>query len=749
MKKKDLFGKIFAYLVITAIVCLCFIPVIKNINFGLDLKGGFEILYKVESLDGSALSDQALKSTYKSIVKRIDTLGVSEPEITIEGDNIRVKLAGVTDEESAKERLSTPAVLSFRDLDDNLLMDSSVLTSGGASLTTNERGKYVVALEIKDKEKFYNVTKEVSERSDNFIVIWLDFDSVNDSYATEGENCGALGGSNCISVARVSEAFSGNVVLEGDFPKEEAEQLVDLINSGSLPTKLTSISSKTVDASFGNDMLVKAGLAAIVSIALIIILFTVIYRVCGFFSGLCLIIYTFLVFLFFNLIDGVLTLPGIAAMILGIGMAVDSNVISFERIKDELDRGKKLPDAVRTGDKRSIVTILDANITTFIAAVLLFAFGESSVKGFATILILTIIVTFLTMVFINRVVISSLAESGFFDSRLKLFIGYKKNEKVKFKKQIKTYDGFDFLKHKVALCIIPTLIIVFAGVLLAVRGANLGIDFTGGSSINVMSTKDKIDTEKVESILTDYEVIDIDMENSNSGYIKIAQTLEEDEINEIKSNLKDLGYDSDISVISNVVKRDLTKNALVSLLFASVAMLIYVAVRFTFNFSIASIIALLHDVLIMCAVFIIFKIEVNFIFIAALLTIIGYSINDTIVTFDRIRENYEFGVKEKFKTKEEVYTLVNISLKQTIFRTLFTTTTTLIPVIVLLCFGISAIFEFNIALLVGLIAGVYSSVFLAGTIWALLTIKDMNTPESKKNKYEDELDEKIVKGINA
>lgn len=747
--KKGLFGKIFTYLVITALVCISFVPVIKNINFGLDLRGGFEILYKVETLDGSKLTDQELKSTYKSIVKRIDTLGVSEPEIIIEGENIRVKLAGVTDEEEAKERLSTPAVLSFRDLEDNLLMDASVLTNGGASLTTNERGKYVVALDIKDNEKFYNVTKEVSDRTDNFIVIWLDFNEVEDSYKTEGDSCGALGGSNCISVARVGEAFSGNVVLEGDFPKEEAEQLVDLINSGSLPTKLTSISSKTVDASFGNDMLVKAGVAGLVSVGLIILLLTAVYRVAGFFSGLCLIIYTFLVFLFFNLIDGVLTLPGIAAMILGIGMAVDSNVISFERIKDELDRGKKLPDAVRAGDKRSIVTILDANITTFIAAILLFAFGESAVKGFATILILTIIVTMLTMVFINRVVISSFAESGIFDSRLNLFIGYKKKEKVKFKKQIKTYDGFDFLKHKVALSVIPVVIIVIAGIFLAVRGANLGIDFTGGSSITVMSTKEKVEEDKVKEILVDYEIVDLSMASNQEGYVKIAETLEEKEVKDIKASLKELGYESDISVISNMVKKDLTKNALVSLVFASVAMLIYVAVRFTFNFSVSSIVALLHDVLIMCALFIIFKVEVNFIFIAAVLTIIGYSINDTIVTFDRIRENYEFGVKEKFKTKEEVYTLVNISLGQTIFRTLFTTTTTLIPVIVLLCFGISAIFEFNIALLIGLIAGVYSSIFLAGTAWALLTIKDMNTPEEKKHKYEDELDEKIIKGINA
>ena len=747
MKKVFLRSAIF--FIITILIGFAFVPVIKNLSFGLDLKGGFEILYKIEPLSGTELTTQALRSTVKSIQKRVDTLGVSEPEITVEGENIRIKLAGVTDEETAKSRLSTPAVLSFRDMNDELLMDASVLTSGGANITTNEKGQYVVGLNIADNEKFYRVTKAVSERDDNYIVIWLDFDPEKDTILTERNNCGALGNSRCLSVASVSQAFSGNVIITGDFTREEVENLVDLINSGSLPTKLTTLSSKTVDASFGNDMLIKAGIAGLISIGLIILMLTIIYRVSGLFSGLCLIIYTFLVFLLFNLIDGVLTLPGIAAMILGVGMAVDSNIISFERIKDELRRGKKLPDAINSGDKSSLITILDANITTFIAAIILFMFGESSVKGFATILIITIIVTMFTMVFINRTILHKLSETGFFDTRKKAFIGYKEvdAEKNKNKKE-SIYNGVNYLKYKPIYITIPLIIIIAAGIFFGVKGVNLGIDFTGGSSITLAS-ETSINESEIDKILSDYEVLDKTIKG-NEGYIKISETLEDNDVNLLKSDFRTLGYDSDISVISTMVKRDLTKNALVSLLYAAVAMLIYVAIRFAFNYSVSSISALIHDILIMASVFILFRLQVNYIFIAALLTIIGYSINDTIVIFDRIRENYNREFKGDLKDKNDVYDLVNMSINGTKFRTIVTTVTTLIPVIVLLCFGISAIYEFNIALLVGLFAGVISSMFIAPTIWAHLTIRDLRHPEKKKKEeFHDELDEMTIKGINA
>lgn len=743
--KGKMIGRVLTYVIITVLVALCFVPVLKNLNFGLDLKGGFEILYKVEPLDETKeLTSDMLTATYKAISRRVDSLGVSEPEIIIEGNNIRVKLAGVTDEETAKERLSTPAVLTFRDTEDNLLMDASVLTSGGASVSKNENGAYVVALDIKDNELFYKVTKKISESKENYIVTWLDFDEAKNSYKTDYATCNALNEGNCISVASVNEAFSSNVILTGNFTKEEVQELVDLINSGSLPTKLTSISSKTVDASFGEDILNKAGIAALISLALIIVLLTVIYRLSGFISGLCLIIYTFLVFLIFNLIDGVLTLPGIAAMILGIGMAVDSNVITFEKIKDELRSGASLEKAVKNGSKSSLVTIIDANITTFIAAIILFIFGESSVKGFATILILTIIVTMITMVFVNRIIVKSLVKTGYFSGHVESLIGLKKRN-MKEEKKTPFYT-----KNRLTFALIPVVILAVSLVFYFTKGVNFGIDFTGGTSIDIISTKSNVKLETVEEIFEDYNISEKTLLSSNEGYIKLDTTLSDEEMKNIKAELKELGYDSDISVISNIVKKELTKNALISLVYASIAMLIYVAIRFTFNFSIAAIVPLLHDVLMMACVFVLARLQVNFIFIAALLTIIGYSINDTIVIFDRLRENIEKKYKGKLKTKEEVWTLVNDTIKKTITRTIVTTITTLIPVIVLICFGITSIYEFNIALLVGLIAGTYSSVFIAASIWALLTIKDINKPEDKKKKeYKDELDEMIIKGINA
>ena len=323
-------------------ICFSFIPIFNNLKFGLDLQGGFEVLYKVSSIDGSKMNKEKLTATYKILQKRIDSLGVSEPEIILEGeDKIRVKLAGVTDAEAAREQLSTVATLSFRDTDDNLLMSSNVLKAGGAKISEDSSGNPAVLLTVKDKDKFYEVTNKVKDMDKNMLVIWLDYDELRNSYSKDSSNCGTSG-SNCLSAATVSQGFASDVIIQGNFTEDEVSNLVDLINSGSLPSKLTEISSKTVGASFGDATLQKTLIAGIIGISLIIILLTYVYRFSGFVSSVSMMIYTFLVFLTFWVIGGVLTLPGIAALVLGIGMAVDSNVITFSRIKDELYEGKGL-----------------------------------------------------------------------------------------------------------------------------------------------------------------------------------------------------------------------------------------------------------------------------------------------------------------------------------------------------------------------------------------------------------------------
>ena len=725
--------KISKCLLITLVVLLLSIVLTltfsKKINYGLDLKGGFEVLYLVESLDGEDVTEDDVKATYKSITKRIDTLGVSEPEIIIEGDKIRVKLPGVKDENEARERLTTPAVLTFRNTSNEVLMTSSVLGTPGASLDyDNKTGKPVVALSIKDKDTFYRVTKSVSESTDQMITIWLDYKE-GDDYSTA--KCGEST-SNCISAATVKEAFSSNVVIQGNFSTEEANLLVDLINSGSLPTKLTEISTKTVDASYGSNtlaLIAEAGIITFIIIALIMVFF---YRLSGLISVISLALYISLVFLFYTLIDGVLTLTGIAALILGIGMAVDSSIITLEKIKEEVSSGKSLKNAYTDGNKRSLVSLIDANLTTFIAALVLFIFGESSVKGFATMLMLTIIVTAISMVLVNRFVLSYFINTGKFDNKINLFLGKCKKSKVR--------NITKYAKYNIAVVV---LIIITGVIMLFTKGLNLGVDFKGGSAITVKSSE-VINVNEIKEVLKSYNINEETKVSDKEYFIKIDESLNSEEIKEIKTDLLRKDMDTDISSISNVVKKDLTKNAIKSLLYASIAILIYIGVRFTYNFSISSIIAILSDVLVTISLFLIFRIEVNFIFVAGILTIIGYSINNTIVVFDMIRDNLS---KTKKINEETIKEVVNYSASVTLRRNILTSVTTLSAIIVLLLMNTTGVKEFNLTILFGLTFGTFSSLFIAPFIWEKLEIHRIKHP--KVNKDDNEPEELIIKGING
>ena len=714
------------FIILMAVVIVASVkPVINSINYGLDLKGGFEVLYKVSPLnEDEELTDDMLTATYKSINNRIDTLGVSEPEISVEGDKIRVKLPGVTDESEARERLSTPAVLTFRNSSDELLMAADVLDSPGASLDYNETGRPVVALKIKDNDTFYHVTSAVSKSEDQLIVIWLDYDETKHSFESMKEECGTSNAA-CISSATVKEAFSSNVVIEGNFTKEEAQELVDLINSGSLPTKLEEVSTKTVDASFGSDTLRIAALAGVITLVIITIIMTIFYRLSGFVSSICLVFYSLLVLAMFNAIDGVLTLTGIAALILGVGMAVDSSIVTLEKIKDELVNGKKLDKAFTDANKRSLVSLIDANITTLIVAVILFVFGESSVKGFGSMLILTIIVTMITMILINRYILK-----GFIHLNTSVFIGKVKESKIR-----------NFVKHSVKLLFVYLVVIIIAVVFAFVQKVNLGIDFAGGTSITLKS-ESNIDESVIKEIISEYELSDYTTSSDEQVDIKIKEVLAEDEIKSLKQEFDEISVNSDISVISNVVKKDLTENAIKSVIIAAICILIYVSIRFKFNYGIASLVALCIDITSVIAAFIIFNIEINFIFIAAILTILGYSINDTIVIFDLIREKK----KEENKASISDEVIVNECLSKAVTRSILTTITTLTSVVVLLILGATEIKEFNIAILIGLIVGTFTSMFIAPYVWIKLEKRDRLKP---KVDYDDGPEEKSIKGINS
>ena len=757
MKNKKGKGKVIRNTIILFFIvvglCLVCIPLFKNLKFGLDLQGGFEILYQVDSIDGSKMTHDKVMATYRTLSKRIDSLGVSEPEIIVEGsDKIRVKLAGVTNPEEARKQLSTVATLSFRDTDDNLLMTSDVLVAGGAKVGQDNSGRPAVSLSVKDKDEFYKVTNKVKDYDNNMIVIWLDYNENEDSYASEGAMCGTSE-SNCLSAATVSQGFASDVIIQGNFTEEEVENLVDLINSGSLPSKLTEISSQTVGASFGEDTLQTTFIAGIIGIILIILFLIFIYHFAGVVSSISMLIYTFLVFLTFWIVGGVLTLPGIAAVMLGIGMAVDSNVITFARIKDELYKGKSLPMAFKVGTKSSFSAILDSNLTTLLVAIIMFVFGESSIKGFATMLIITVIITMFTMVWLTRILLKLFVKTNYFNDKLKLFINVESsdipdvsmNEKVK----VIPFKNFNFFKYTKPFITLSVIIIVAGIISLGVQGVNLGVEYQAGSDISIATSKNVTKKELVH----DLSKLELDKEsitiNDNEVTIRISDVLDGEKVEKVTNYFEDK-YDAktNIGVISNVVKQELVKNAILSVIVALIGIILYISVRFKFSYAVGGVVSLFHDVLIVCALFAIFHLEISSMFIVAILTIIGYSINDTIVTFDRIREELS-KVDSKKLIKEDVWNISNRAVCETFVRSLHTFITTLIPIIILIFLGSREILTFNLAMLFGLIVGVYSSIYIATVIFALIESKSAGKPRKKKVVYTDEYEEKLVKGINC
>ena len=459
------------------------------------------------------------------------------------------------------------------------------------------------------------------------------------------------------------------------------------------------------------------------------------YRLSGIVASVCLFVYALLVFVVFNLVGGVLTLTGIAALVLGIGMAVDSIIISNSRVHDELLKGKKLREAFKDGNKSSLGAIIDANITTFIAGVVLYIFGESSVKGFATMLIITIFVTVLCTVILYRVLLELFVNSKAFNSKEKLLFGISKKPKQK-----------DYVKFGKVPTIVSLVIIIVGIIFACVRGFNFGVDFTGGTNINISSSND-IDFNKVTELVRKYDVRDYDyyMGTKKEGFIKLNDILDDETSIKVKKEFEKLGYTTSSSEISTLVTKNLTSNAVKSLIYSLIAIIIYVAIRFNMNFAVTGILMLIHDVLVILSIFAIFYIPVDFIIVASLLTIIGYSINDTIVVFDRIRENRKkLYNNRKELTDEEINNLVNVSSSNTFNRNIWTSITTIIAVVTLICVGLNDIYTFNISVLIGLIAGTISSLLIGPRLWIRFEKRTMH----KKDDDDEEEEELKIKGIN-
>ena len=748
--------------VIGVVVATTFSTIKDNLNLGLDLLGGFEILYEVEPLNEGASMD--MNAVINSISKRINVLGVSEPSIIVEGDNrVRVQLAGVADQDTAREMIGTTANLTFRDVDDNELADSSILSEGGASLAYDENGKPVVSLKIKDSEKFGEITKEISSRSsgENIMIIWLDY-TEGESYTAEAAKANQGEEPAYISAATVSSQITGDCQISGNFTEDEARTLANLINSGSLPVKMTEISSNVVSAEFGADALEKTAMAGMIGVALIALFLMIRYRIPGILASIMLVAYLWAVFGLYSAIGAVFTLSGIGALVLGVGMTVDVNVIYFERIRQELYKGHSVQNAIREGQTVSFSAIFDSQFTTLITALIMYVWGTGSVKGFATMLIVTVAMTMLINVCLSRFLMNRLAASHICDTHPEWF-GVKKSQMPDLSKgESQFYTGTRNFNYT---GISKKVITVAAVILLAAAGmgifqmasgngpVNLGIDFSSGTKLTVASeTALTTDAVKAEMEKLGYDDFTYQSAGDNTVYAITKDSIETAELTKLKADLKDtFGVEPGDNVVTPVVGRDLVRNAVILTLVAWIAMLAYITVRYEFDYAIGCLSALIHDVLIVLAFFALFRMEVNTDLVSVLLTIIGYSINNSIIVFDRIRENME-GRKASSMKPEDYDAVVNTSVDQTFNMMINGSLTTLLPVIFLLAIGSRSIFTFNIAMFVGLIAGTFSSMFVAPTVWRALRKKGHSAkPKQKKTKTEKKeiLDEYTIKGINA
>lgn len=719
----------------------------KKINLGLDLQGGFEILYEVTPVQkDEKVTPQLLESTVQTLNDRVNRLGISEANIDIEGsDRIRVQLAGVTNQEEAREMLATSAHLSFRDVNDTELLSGADIKEGSAKQDYDQdTGQPIVTLGLKDREKFHQVTSQVANMAPeepNLLVIWLDYNEETDSFYEENDKKNPK----FVSSPSVNKPIdSSEVQINGpDFTVESAQNLAAILNAGSLPVHMDELYSTTVGAQFGEQALEKTIFAGAIGVGLVFLFMIVFYRLPGIVAVVNLSLYIYLILLVFELMNGVLTLPGIAALILGVGMAVDANVITFERIKEELRTGRSIPSAFNEGTKNSLRTILDANITTLLAAGILFVFGTSSVKGFATMLIASVLISFITAVFGTRYLLKLWIHVKAFKKNPGWF-GIKKSEINKLDEDLPaTFLGKerDILKHQKKLFTMSSILIIMGIISLILFKLNPGVDFTSGSRIDLIAN------EKLEAIDIENEIdqlglhpksIVISGEKENEAAIRFDTVLNKEQIYEINAYSEDnYGLTPSVSVVSPIVGKELVKNAFIAVGLALIGMIVYVSFRFEWYFASTAILTLIHNVFLTLAVFSVLQLEFDITIVAAILTIIGYTINDTIVIFDRIRENIK--VEKKVNNFNQLKGIVNKSIVQSLTRSLNTSITTLFTVIVFMFYGAESIQGFAQAMAIGLVVGAYSSLFIAAPLWLVWrgkSIQEKPIVHKKKKRIE-------------
>lgn len=673
------------------------------IPLGLDLSGGVSITYQV--MDENPSPEDMSDTIYK-LQKRVEGYSTESSVYQVGEDRITVEIPGISDANVILEELGNPGSLEFQTEDGTVFMTGDQISDAQVAVTEDIYGnkEYVVAL---------TMTKDGA-------AVFAEITAAN-----IGKILPIVYDGEIISYPMVQNAIEGGEAqIIGMASYEEANTLATQIRIGSLALELTELESSVVGAQLGSQAISTSLKAAVIGLIVVMLFMIIMYRIPGVAASIALVIYTTLVIAILYLYEITLTLSGIAGIILGIGMAVDANVIVFSRIREEITAGMSTGTAIKEGFKKAMSAILDGNITTFIAALVLIGLGSGTVKGFAYTLMIGILVSMFTAMVITRWVLYALHGLGFSDE--------------KYYGRIKESKNFDFIGKKGVFFTVSLVVIVVGFLTMGisqVKGSgalNFGLDFVGGTSTTADMGKEysieEIESHiipKVAAIIGSNNIQANAVEGTTQVVIKtqILSLEQRDEINQMLQSEFNVAEETiQCQNISSLISSEMRSDAIIAVIVACLCMLVYIWFRFSdIRFASSAIIALIHDVLVVLAVYAVVRIPVGSTFIACILTIIGYSINDTIVIFDRIRENMTDMLE--LPTPEMLKDVANRSLSQTLSRSIHTSITTFIMVVMLYMLGVASIREFALPLMAGLVSGAYSSVCIATQLWCWMKVK--------------------------
>lgn len=703
----------------------------KNIKRGLDLSGGVSITYEASKKNPT---DDEMSDTIYKLQKRVENYS-SEAQVYKEGDNrINVEIPNVTDANAILEELGTPGSLYFiahkgSDGTENYSTTDGVTYTLNKTIEELEKDGSIVLTGTDVKTASAQVVQDDLKNNTNVVDLTLTKDGTDKfaeatkaAYEDSHDSIGIYYDGEFVSVPSVNaEIKDGKAQISGMKNAEEAESLASTIRIGGLKLELKELRSNVVAAQLGEEAIATSLKAAAIGLILVILFMILVYRVPGVVAGVALIIYTCLDLICLNAFDLTLTLPGVAGIILSIGMAVDANVIIYARIQEEISAGKSVQTAIKSGFQKAFSAILDGNVTTLIAAFVLNWLGTGSVKGFAQTLALGIVLSMFTALVVSRFVMYAVYAVGVRDKK---FYGAKKER-----------EPIHFLAKKKIFFTISLILVLSAPVAMIIFGKTTGsalkysLEFQGGTSTNVTFKEDmtiqEIDskvTPVVEEVTGDKNIQATKVVGSNQVIIKTI-TLDVATREKLDNALvENFDVDPDLITsesISSTVSKEMRSDAVKAVIIATILMLLYIWFRFKdIRFAGSAVLALIHDVLVVLAFYAIARVSVGTTFIACMLTIVGYSINATIVIFDRIRENLKTAGKKK-----DLELVVNTSITQTLTRSIYTSLTTFIMVFFLFVLGVSSVREFAMPLMVGIVCGGYSSVCITGALWYVMRTK--------------------------